>query len=135
VTQRQGTRMSLVIDEQVGGDGATVLVVAGEVDMSTVQPLRSAIVDVLDRGAPELVVDLDAVTFLDSTGISVLVLGRRTATGTGTRYRVVNARDMVARVLEVTGVRDYLNEADGAAPDGTAPGDSASGDTLEPGDR
>lgn len=115
--------MSLVIDEQVGGDGATVLVVAGEVDMSTVQPLRSAIVDVLDRGAPELVVDLDAVTFLDSTGISVLVLGRRTATGTGTRYRVVNARDMVARVLEVTGVRDYLNESDGTAPDGTVPGD------------
>jgi anti-anti-sigma factor len=120
--------MSLVIDERVAGDGATVLVVAGEVDMTTVQPLRTAIVEVLDRGAPELVVDLDAVTFLDSTGISVLVLGRRTATGTGARYRVVNARDMVARVLEVTGVRDFLSEPAGApaqTPPGGSPGSGA----------
>jgi len=126
--------MSLVIDEQVAGDGATVLVVAGEVDMSTVQPLRTAIVQVLDRGAPELVVDLHAVTFLDSTGISVLVLGRRTATGTGARYRVVNARDMVARVLEVTGVRDFLSEADGAPVDAPAAEGPAAG-SVEPGDR
>jgi anti-anti-sigma factor len=97
------------IDERVGADGAVVLAVTGEVDMGTVQPLREAIADALERrGARNLVVDLDAVTFLDSTGISVLILGHRAANERGARYRVLNAHDMVRRVLDVTGVSEFL---------------------------
>jgi stage II sporulation protein AA (anti-sigma F factor antagonist) len=90
------------------GSGYVRLSLAGEIDMSTV--------DVLLRGQSEalagaatgrlhgVVVDLDRVTFLDSTGINVLVGGYREASATGLTYRLENPRGPVARVLEVSGV-------------------------------
>ena len=48
--------------------GATVLGVAGEVDVHSSPVLRARIADLLDSGRPRLVVDLGDVDFLDSTG-------------------------------------------------------------------
>ena len=53
--------------------GHTVLAVCGEIDVYTAPKLREQIVDLLDSGQHHLVVDMDGVEFLDSTGLGVLV--------------------------------------------------------------
>jgi anti-sigma B factor antagonist len=56
----------------VGGDCA-VLQVAGEVDVYTVPEVRDRVIKLIDDGAMHVLADLRQVTFLDSTGLGMLI--------------------------------------------------------------
>src|SRR3712207_8380263 len=61
------------------------LVLTGEVDCSTAPQLRRALDEAFAGQPREVVVDLEAVTFLDSGGLSTLAIAHRTAAGQGAR--------------------------------------------------
>jgi anti-anti-sigma factor len=89
-------------------DTARVTVV-GEVDLATAPALRTALLRLLaDHHPTALVVDLDAVTFLDCAGLSALVAARNAAIGTGRQVRVTNPQPIVRRVLDLTGLSDVF---------------------------
>ena len=50
-------------------DGIEVIDVQGEIDMYTAPRLRELLIDLVSRGSYQLVVNLDKVGFLDSTGL------------------------------------------------------------------
>jgi anti-anti-sigma factor len=56
-----------------------------------------------------VVIDLAAVTFMDSGGISALVRGARAANVEGTTVEVRNAQAMVRRLLQLTGVDQLVD--------------------------
>ncbi|BEL02746.1 hypothetical protein Q0Z83_009370 [Actinoplanes sichuanensis] len=90
-------------------DGATVVDVRGSLDASTVSGLRVAMLDALHRDRPRLmIVDLTLVTFMDSTGIGLLVGGHRSALDQGTRFVVRNPSEFVHRQLRLTGLTGLL---------------------------
>src|SRR5256885_8924798 len=66
--------MDLSIETEKVGD-VVVLHVAGEVDVFTAPQLREALVGAIEEGSRDVVVDLQGVDFLDSTGLGVLVAG------------------------------------------------------------
>ena len=79
----------LAITPLVAAGGVQRLQLAGEVDYATVTQLSTAIQTAITAGqTAELVVDLAAVTFLDSGGISALIHGRRTADAHAVAYRI-----------------------------------------------
>ena len=85
-------------------DGVVVLEVAGEVDVYTAPTFRQHLREVTTGGKPRVVVDLSEVTFLDSTGLGVLVgaMGRvREADGA---MRLVVASEHILKVLRITGL-------------------------------
>ena len=88
-------------------DGDVYLVRAeGELDVGT----AGVLADELDRAAATdaklIVLDLSDVTFIDSTGIGLLVkTSRRWAAG---RLRLIPVEGQVRRVFELTGVAEYL---------------------------
>ena len=87
---------------------ATVAVI-GEVDLSTTPGLHSAIARALATpGVDAIVIDLSECSFLDSSGISELLKGRRTCDDTGVAYTVRGAQGIVLRVLEMSGVWAHL---------------------------
>jgi anti-sigma B factor antagonist len=101
--------MNLSIDTHRVDDGAVRLVVAGEVDFATCEHLRTAIHDSLTEAhITELIVDLNGVSFLDSSGIRALMEGSKLATERRVGYLVTNPRRIVHRVLELTGVLPIL---------------------------
>jgi anti-sigma B factor antagonist len=57
-----------------------------------------------DDGATSLVVDLSEVTFLDSTGLSVLISGLKRCQDAGGTMRLASPRPNVRKVLEITGL-------------------------------
>jgi len=57
-------------------DGIEVIDVQGEIDMYTAPRLRELFIDLVSTGSYQLVVNLDKVGFLDSTGLGVLVGGK-----------------------------------------------------------
>lgn len=95
---------------RVAGAGSRVVVeVTGQVDLATAPQLATTLAQAQTDGVDQLVVDLTAVDFLDSAGVRVLVVAAQQAAQANVRLSVRGAQDMVARVLEITGVSDYLN--------------------------
>ena len=81
-----------------------VITVAGEVDIATSPALRDACLEAVNDGAGDVGLDLDGVTFLDSSGISVLVQARQRLAASGRRLELRAVSRPVRRVLEVAGL-------------------------------
>jgi anti-anti-sigma factor len=91
-------------------DRTVTVGVTGEIDLATRATLEAGIMGGLaDPDVGTVVVDLTEVTFLDSSGVSVLLQGRRAADKRGCEYRVVGAEGVVRLVLDLTGVWPLLS--------------------------
>ena len=89
-------------------NGARIVRVSGEVDISTHERLGDHLVSEAKSGE-YVVVDLSACNFIDSSGIRALLLGHKaTETSDGGRFALVASSPQVARVLELTGVDDAV---------------------------
>jgi anti-anti-sigma factor len=99
------------VKTSVDGQRAAVAL-AGECDLAARDDCTTALLRAVDA-APTVVVDLGAVTFLDSSGLHALVTAHHAALERGGRLCVVNACGMVAQVLDLTGVGGLLSPRDG----------------------
>jgi anti-sigma B factor antagonist len=117
---------SFHLQTRFGHSGTAVVAVAGEVDMATAPDLHAALLDALVVHRPAVIdVDLSACTFLDCSGIRVLIAAHTTARAIGCQVRVRHPRRFVRLVLEVTGLLDMFTAPDDG-PDDVA-GQPASG--------
>lgn len=87
--------------------GRMVVALVGECDLAARDKLTSSLLAAVGS-APVVVVDVAALTFLDSTGIHSLVTAHHAARAAGGRLHLVNATGMVANVLDLTGVGELL---------------------------
>jgi anti-sigma B factor antagonist len=95
--------MDLGLDVQER-DGFAVLAVSGEVDVATVPRLREQLHGLVAQGSNQIIVNLDAVDFLDSTGLGVLVGAlKRVRSNDGDLY-LVCTQPRIRKVFEVTGL-------------------------------
>lgn len=83
--------------------GAVVLVLAGELDHETADPLRHALRE--NSGAQHVVVDCSRLRFCDSTGLNLLLRARLRILAAGGRLDLSGLRPPVDRVFEITGAR------------------------------
>jgi anti-sigma B factor antagonist len=85
-------------------DGRALVTVGGEVDLDSAAQLHDHAVEAVRDVSPHLVLDLSGVSFMDSTGLKVLVsLQRRTDLAQGSLVLVGTARP-VRRILALTGL-------------------------------
>jgi anti-anti-sigma factor len=88
------------------------MAVAGEIDFSNSDALRAMIDAAIDEPGRTLVeVDLDRLTFIDSSGIRALLAGKRAAGQRGIAFEVHNPTRGVLRVLQLLGVDGMLGPA------------------------
>ena len=78
-----------------------MIVLKGEIDVATVPPARQAIIDRIAIDA-DVIVDLRAVTFIDSTGLGMLVGGLKRAKAAGGQLRLVISGDRMLSVFQLT---------------------------------
>ena len=86
------------------GDGLGIVVLSGEVDIYTAPRFKECMVGLFDAGLDRLVVDMSAVTFIDSTALGVLIGGVRRAHTAGGAMALVVTNRAVERVLSITGL-------------------------------
>lgn len=82
----------------------TVVAVSGELDVYGAPRLREQLIDLINDGSCEIVVDLDEVTFIDSTGLGVLIGGLKRVRSKGGDLRIVATKDPAAKLLRITGL-------------------------------
>ncbi len=80
----------------------SVVSVTGEVDLSTAPRLKWALLDALETGHDQLIVDLSRVTFMDSTALGVLVGARRSLDGGA--LAIVCAGADILKIFELSGM-------------------------------
>jgi anti-sigma B factor antagonist len=85
-------------------DGRTVVQVVGEIDVYTAPQLRERLDAEIDAGRYDLVVDLSGVSFMDSTGLGVLVGRLKQIRLNDGSMRLVCAHDRVLKVFVITGL-------------------------------
>ena len=96
--------MNFDIKTEQLGDNSYVIALAGEVDLYTAPEFKQQLLDVIAKGAKEVVVDFSDTTFIDSTTLGVLVGGvKRLRTNEGQLSLVCSDRN-ITKIFEITGL-------------------------------
>lgn len=84
--------------------GRTVVAVGGEIDVYTAPKLRDTITELVAAGAYRIVIDLEAVEFLDSTGLGVLVGGLKKVRVHDGSLELVCTQERLLKIFKITGL-------------------------------
>jgi anti-sigma B factor antagonist len=78
--------------------------VQGEIDVYTSPVLKAEIVDAVEQGCINLIIDIDGVGFIDSSGLGVLVSGLRRVKENAGSMRIVCTKDNILKIFRITGL-------------------------------
>jgi len=95
--------VDLSLASRTEGD-KTVVSVGGEIDVYTAPKLREQIVQLVEDGQYHLVVDMEEVEFLDSTGLGVLVGGLKSVRAHDGSLRLVCTQERILKIFRITGL-------------------------------
>lgn len=84
--------------------GIPVVELEGEVDLSTSPQFKETVYALIDAGRRDIVVDLDGLDFMDSTGLGVLVAVLKKMSMEGGRIRLVCSKKSILKVFNITGL-------------------------------
>lgn len=99
--------MLLRVDCSSGPD-TTTITADGEIDLATVHTLRSAITDATKQGARHLTLDLDRVTYIDSSGLGTLIGAHKRLTSSGGSLTIRCSQARILRLFAITGLDRVL---------------------------
>jgi anti-sigma B factor antagonist len=98
---------TLAIRHEIDGERC-VLVLAGEMDLSSAPAFERAVAEVLDGPMRELVLDLRGLEFLDSTGFRAVLRAKDGCQDAGIGFAMTRGPESVERVFDVAGVLKRL---------------------------
>jgi len=92
-------------------DGGVRVILSGDLDLSTAKQAEQAIEEA-ERGVSLIVIDLRRLSFMDSTGLRVIVSADKRAKRSGRRAVIVQGPSAVRRVFEITRLGERLEIVD-----------------------
>ena len=89
--------------EELSND-AYVIALTGEVDLYTAPEFKERMVELIESGKKQIVVDLSKATFIDSTTLGVLVGGVKRLRPAGGQLALVCTDENITKIFEITGL-------------------------------
>lgn len=94
----------------ISGDEAARLIAKGEIDLVAEEPLVDTVTAELSSSAASmLVLDLSAVSFMDSSGVRAVLRCQRAAEERGVAFRVAVAEGPLTKLFRLAGVTDWFD--------------------------
>lgn len=104
----KGGRSNIMLKIYNDGNRVTAAI-SGDIDHHSAREFRVALDDVISRSRPELlVIDMENVGFMDSSGIGLLLGRLRSVRAVGGELLVKNARREIAEVIKISGLSAIL---------------------------
>ncbi|MCK9894762.1 STAS domain-containing protein [Frankia sp. AgB32] len=94
---------------EVTGRDAIIVHPVGEIDYSSLDPLREALLDARIAGVRDIIVDLTEVSFLDSQGLAVILFAHQRQRSAGGRLALRNPNEDARRLLTVTNLSTVIH--------------------------
>jgi anti-anti-sigma factor len=88
--------------------GSALVTVGGELEFGTAASLRTTLSDLVQDEADPVVVDLTALQFIDSSGLSLLVQAKQRFAAQGRRFELRGPTPRVSRVIEISGLSELF---------------------------
>ena len=85
-------------------DKSYLIALAGEVDLYTAPEFKQQLLEVIDQGGRDVIVDLTDTTFIDSTTLGVLVGGVKRLRPVGGSLALVCSDQNILKIFEITGL-------------------------------
>ncbi len=86
-----------------------VVAPAGDLDLATAGQVEHQLAELRDAGFTDIVLDLRALTFMDSSGLNLLLCAHRSAQADGHRFRLIEGFESARRLFELTGTADVFD--------------------------
>jgi anti-anti-sigma factor len=86
-----------------------VVTAAGEIDAATADTVATAVSDALSDGYKRVLLDFAQVTFIDSTGLGMLVKSHRAAEASQAWFAVVHPTPQTRKLIRVLGLDQLLH--------------------------
>jgi anti-anti-sigma factor len=99
---------TVTITWAVDAHDTTIVDLTGDLCTVTVQRIRALLADVAERSPGNVAIDASAVTFIDSRGLSLLLVTQNRLAERGLRCRVVSPSRTVRRLFELVHLDDRL---------------------------
>lgn len=99
------SKLSVEIED---GDKATILIVAGRVDGSSVGILESAVQEQINAGKKTLVFDFKGLNYISSAGLRALLIAARLTQKEGGKALFCALADHIAEIFEISGFNEIL---------------------------
>lgn len=90
-------------------DNQTVLTVKGEIDAYTAPLLKEKLLPATAKEAEKIVVDLNDVTYMDSTGLGVFISALKSTKEHGSTLTLVNLQERVHRLFKITSLDSIIS--------------------------
>src|SRR5665213_1736388 len=85
-------------------NGVPVIALSGEMDVHTSSKLRDAVLALLETGARKVIINLDNVEYVDSTGLGTMVGVLKRMTEQNCKLCVVSSNPLINKVFDITGL-------------------------------
>ncbi|HEY3195413.1 MAG TPA: STAS domain-containing protein [Candidatus Dormibacteraeota bacterium] len=94
--------MSLDVESRQTDNGVTVIAPSGRLDVAGAPALKEAVNEAVKSGQPRLVIDMEGVSFVDSSGLGSVVAALKLARNSSGDLRLAAPNQQVRVVLELT---------------------------------
>jgi anti-sigma B factor antagonist len=84
--------------------GFPVIELIGEIDLSTSPVFKQRIYEIIESGKRDVIVDLNGLDFMDSTGLGVLVAALKKTRMEGGSIRLICSKNNIMKVFTITGL-------------------------------
>ena len=101
--------MDLTLNVYSDSPDYTVVAVGGEIDVYSAPKLREKLISLVESGSYHLIIDMEAVEFLDSTGLGVLVGGLKRVRAHDGWIDLVCTQGRILRIFRITGLSRVFN--------------------------
>ncbi|MBB6731972.1 STAS domain-containing protein [Cohnella zeiphila] len=93
-------------------DGATVVHIAGELDLEVASQMRTAMEPLMQQSDRRLVLNLRDLKYIDSTGIGILIGVLKARHARSAPFAVEEVPDSVRKLFDMTGISPFLSAAE-----------------------
>jgi anti-sigma B factor antagonist len=102
-------RNALLSAEIRRDDHQAVVLLSGELDASTAGQLYQQLAELIRDGVVNVALDLSALEFMDSTGLSAVIAEHKRTSASGGELVIVSPQSQVLRMFEITGLTEILH--------------------------